>query len=127
MDILKPELLAYMAGIVDGEGSIFITHNKNSDMPRIGIGMTDRAVPQLFADTFGGSFRCKPPAGLGKKDIWYWQITGRRAVQILTYLYPYLIIKKVKAQECFNLHLPTYSDSAKERTRSAIRNLKGQF
>jgi hypothetical protein len=113
MDVLKPELLAYMAGIIDGEGTIFIEHKEKSDVPRIGLGMTVRAVPQLFVDAFGGGLRCRPPSGLGKKDIWYWQVTGQKAVQILTYLYPYLIIRKAKAQECFNLRLPSNSDSQK--------------
>jgi len=126
MDILKPELLAYMAGIVDGEGTIVIEHLRTRDVPRIAIGMTDRAVPQLFVDAFGGSFRRKPPSGMGKKDIWYWQIVGRRAVQILTYLYPYLIIKKPKAQECFNLRIRSRSDAAKENWARRKTNAKGQ-
>jgi len=127
--MVTPELIAYMAGIIDGEGTIMVEYLKGrwTPRPRICFGMTDRAIGELFYDIFGGSFNAKKPSGLGKKVIWYWQITGWRAQDMCSLLYPYLIIKKAKALECIGVRLTTRSEAAKAKSAYRQRDKGGRY
>ena len=126
----KSELLAYLAGIVDGEGSIFneLPRNEHSSpIPRVCLGMVGQSVPQLLQDTFGGTLRLREPCGLGKLPLWYWQATGWRAQDICTQLYPYLIVKRDKAKECIEAKLSTQSEAARARALRKERDANGRF
>ncbi len=70
-------LFAYLAGIIDGEGCIRIGRANNikkrtnpAYAAYVQVGMTDKRVPELLQDTFGGSLReeCVPE----KRSIWRW-------------------------------------------------------
>ena len=97
-------LYAYLAGIIDGEGTIRIARTK-SDNPNwslkysgaISIGMTDKKVIQLFVKTFGAKMRIECVSN--RKLIYRWGTSGNQKVPIiLKPLLPYLRVKKKQAE-----------------------------
>ena len=97
-------LYAYLAGIIDGEGTIRIarTNPKHSNWNikysgAISIGMIDKKVIQLFVKLFGAKMRieCVP----NRKPIYRWGTSGNNVVpEILKTILPYLIVKRKQAE-----------------------------
>lgn len=97
--------LCYIAGIIDGEGTIRIHKAK----PYLKIGMVERIIPELLKESFGGSLQeeCVPE----RRSIWRWQVSGRMSVyKILEEIVPYLIVKREQAisvmEFCKDWHTP---------------------
>jgi hypothetical protein len=93
--LLMGELLSYLAGIIDGEGSIgFYSEGKGRGRRlTIEANMTDRVIIELLQSMFGGSVRHRSPQGLGKKDSWHWRVSHKKARAALIVLRPYLLLK----------------------------------
>jgi hypothetical protein len=93
-------LIAYLAGIIDGEGTIRINKvkaKKNwnySYYLQMSCGMTCKEVPELLKKIFGGNVREERVAD-GYRSIWRWALTGRFQIYVvLKLLKTYLIVKK---------------------------------
>ncbi len=93
--------LAYLAGLLDGEGSISLHMQKLDKYElysfRVLITSTNRPVVDWLAEYFGGSIRMQPRRNDGYKDIYRWCLRTCEAAQLLPLLLPYLIIKKEHA------------------------------
>lgn len=89
-------LIAYLAGIVDGEGYIAIRKNGNRYQPIVKVGMTDKEVVETLAETFGGFvYVSKLKSG---RFIYTWQVLKKELVEVtLTALLPYLRVKRKQA------------------------------
>ena len=95
------ESLAYLAGIVDGEGSIYMQHGYDkkrsgkSVWTRIGIAVQMKCeyIPKLFLFQFGGTVRHDK-----KNGMWRWHAYANVALCTLNTLLPYLTIKKPQAE-----------------------------
>lgn len=91
--------LAYMAGIVDGEGCITIT--KRTDTRRgsyqliLRLSMYDTEPLYLAAKLFGS--RVTYANRKDKKPIAQWVLTGERAGAAFRQLLPYLKVKSIEA------------------------------
>jgi len=99
--------LAYIAGIVDGEGSIFMGYSPNSvggRNPTVTIRNTHLGLIEWLLK-FGGRKQTDhrpidPRTSKQNKTCYHWIVTSPMDVQeILIAILPYLIIKKVKAQK----------------------------
>lgn len=102
----KIELYAYIAGLVDGEGSIELRRVRNGERrkfrgfePRIRISLKKgkEVLEQLRKETGFGS--CSRHA----RNCLCWSIWNREAVELLKKIYPYLRIKKKHAEIIFKL------------------------
>ncbi len=95
--------LAYIAGIVDGEGSISRVKGKKSW--RICVYNTDLGLIDWLV-SFGGKFYVRPEMTCGfktKKTQYGWQVQRRVDVfELLTAVLPYLRIKKQKAVDAIS-------------------------
>lgn len=92
--------LGYLAGIIDGEGSIFLT---KQNVPTIEVGNTDFRLIQWLTKEIGGDFKVKSETRPNHKTAYVWYI--RLTMDILNILkstMPYLIIKKENAQKLLN-------------------------
>ena len=102
--------LAYLAGLMDGEGTIRIDKVKSKKALKImnkrspnysahlSLGSVDEIIPKMFHVQFGGSLRVECVSG--KRPMFRWYIRGNRnALQALKMLLPYLVIKKRNALE----------------------------
>lgn len=90
----KRLVLAYLAGIVDGEGCVFI---QKKHVLTLTIGMRDREAIDLFSSYFGivGRTRTKDKKG-GIHHVWC--VTHRRAFTALKELLPYMRVKRRQAE-----------------------------
>ena len=90
-------ILAYLSGIVDGEGSINITQYKTRSntirwRPSIKVSMVDKQPIELFSKTFG--FNVTLTKAKSGRTVYTCDAAWRGCRTILEQLYPYLISKK---------------------------------
>lgn len=84
---------AYVAGIIDGEGSIFPRENN----PHVSVANTSKALIDELA-RFGGYTNARARnRSIGNLPSWEWTIHGEKAAIMLRACLPYLIIKRSKA------------------------------
>lgn len=99
--------LAYIAGLFDGEGSIFIARIKNKRSGAIwyrlnvSFSMTDREPVEMLHNIF--SLRRKTLMYIkgrerGYKDVAMWLSTGNVALRFLQCMEPWLRVKKPQAR-----------------------------
>lgn len=118
--------LAWLAGIVDGEGSFTMSYSKNKKAftPKIAIANTDEKIISK-AVTILDTIECfmyvnnKTQGHLGKKPVWYIQIERFKNIRkFLEYMLPYLIGKKAQGElmlRFVNLRIPKLSYSRNPR------------
>ncbi len=90
-------LLAFVAGIIDGEGCISIHRNKGRGQfyVRISVGMAHENTIKLLQETFGGKIgrneRSKYP---NAQQIYRWQLSAQAEVRnFLNLVSPYIRVK----------------------------------
>lgn len=101
--IIEGVTLAYIAGIIDGEGSIII-HRR---VPRKGLGQlkvvvsnTNRDLLEFLQFYFNGSI-CSSKAHLKypkNKPCHQWTVSCHQALPLLEMIFPYLRIKRPQAE-----------------------------
>lgn len=90
--------VAWLAGIVEGEGSIFLHPRKDRPrpQPRVQAGMTDEDIIRRMQALAGG--RVYGPyvheGRLGKKPRWEWHMYGGSAVQLIRTIRPWLGVRR---------------------------------
>jgi len=123
---------AYLAGIIDGEGSIGLhrdgRHNRMMPGPRLSIVNTDRKFFDWFIAKFALRTRNLPfrqtKSHLGKRPVYRFKTCSRSEIlRLLSGTLPFLIIKREQAESLLEfLHL------AERRKRpDHHRDLKGRF
>ena len=102
-------VLAYLAGIIDGEGCIRLAklNDKRSTVyATVNCGMSQTAPVELLHQTFGGSIKWKKSTCKNAspcKPLLYWYSQGSSKVaRTLRLLYPYLRAKKKQAAIVFD-------------------------
>jgi hypothetical protein len=91
----EPTDLAYLAGILDGEGSISICGSPRN-VVRVGISNTDEGLIKWLASIGGGVSKKTPSPNC--KQCYHWQVYSRFDVRaFLIAVVPYMRIKQNKA------------------------------
>lgn len=100
--------LSYLAGIIDGEGTIFIQKKLDKRVeteswtywPRVQVCNTNEAVMQWIHQIFGGLLYKKERSHLKRnwKCQFEWYTKPSLIDELLPLLIPYLIIKKPQAE-----------------------------
>jgi hypothetical protein len=92
---------AYVAGLLDGEGSIVVdvAWSKTGSpyhMLRVSICSTSRVLIDWLVDTFGGSVSNDTRSSIkrGRRPCWAWRLSANRAKHFLEHVRPYVIEKK---------------------------------
>ena len=113
---------AYVAGIVDGEGTINIAEGwcarkrGNSYHPRLSVGSTSKKLVDCLIRVFGGrSTARKVPSNPKAKDQWCWYLNGYEAVTLLLEIRPFLVIKPLQAN--LVLAVPRFREFTGKRAR----------
>jgi hypothetical protein len=109
---MNTEELAYMAGILDGEGWIGlckINPNAKRKNPyyyiRIEVSNTHEALLYWLQETTGVGFvKSREQHGLGKRQMFVWTIASKQAYQFLTDIIPYMIVKQKLAEICIDFY-----------------------
>lgn len=123
---------AYMAGILDGEGSLSIGNHsgnrKNGDkhyQVNIAISSTDEVLINWLFDTFGGfkgQYTPKQMSRNGRKQVYRWQCSGDRLTHICEICLPYLIIKKRQAEILFEMR-KTFHDAHNQKGKWQVQRV----
>jgi hypothetical protein len=92
---MKKTDLAYLAGLVDGEGTIGISPQQNV---RVAIAMTEEFLPKWIHMSFGGKIYLHKQRRVNWKRLTEWVVNGEEANIFLTAILPYLRIKKPQAE-----------------------------
>ena len=97
------QLYAYVAGIIDGEGSIDLyktsaAKEKPRYALRVAVGITNEWMPQFLKFNFGGSIHCIVHSTPKHKNCWLWVIQARQAGKFLSLIIPYLQLKRPHAE-----------------------------
>ncbi len=88
--------LAWLAGIVDGEGSLKICRDKNRLTMFLSINMTHFPTMKKIADLTGSFFHIRIRGG-NRKPLFCVSISGRRAAVVVKAVKPYLVTKAEQA------------------------------
>ena len=96
-------LFAYIAGIIDGEGTIRLQKTKPkvnwnyAYYLQMSCGMVTKEIPDLLCSALGGSVREERVAE--RRSIWRWSLTGRFQIYAaLKILQPLLRVKREHAK-----------------------------
>ena len=94
---LDTHMLAWAAGIVDGEGCIFIKEGRSLRMC-VSVENTDVRMLDALKEMFGGSLnRRNGPSKRNRRPIWAWEVSAIKAERCLKAIYPWLVCKKEQA------------------------------
>jgi len=103
--------LAYMAGIVDGEGCIDIYKHKAAKRSvreyrytmRLTVGMGRPELPKRLLSLFGGTVHISKPVNSNRSAEWRWSVSSRKAMRVLKEVLPFLFLKKDQAKIAIEL------------------------
>jgi len=120
--------IAYIAGLFDGEGCVFVEHRKTRLQDGLSIsvkiGMTTPEPLYLCQRIFGGKVLLHLTRK-GWHDSYDWRIYGTRADLFYRIIEPYLILKKEQANLAISLHSLCYSKSPlRHKLAEKITSLK---
>ena len=105
---MQPEAttLAYLAGMIDGDGYITINQSRHGSSfyfgPQVGIAGTRREPHDLAASIWGGKVGVYHSKS-GHRPQFQWSRQGSPAVPIIEALRPYLLVKREQADLALDL------------------------
>ena len=119
---MEPSEAAYLAGLFDGEGSVYIKRmdqmkHKRPGKPvhkvwviRMEIAMTDKEVLEWVWETTGvGAFGPRKVKE-GYKPQWRWRASHRDALKVCKILWPYSRTKLHKIEQVIDHYEPDIQD-----------------
>lgn len=102
------EKIAYLAGIIDGEGSIMLWKSKASPSLRgqfnlrVNITSTDKILIEWLYENFGGHcYECNAPSRKANphwKKQFIWTVARPKLLDFLKEIHPFLVIKKDRCE-----------------------------
>ena len=130
---------AYAAGIIDGEGCLYVQVSKRTDTytPVVSVGMTDRGKVVLdgLAEAFGGRVRLYRPETKKWAAARVWRLNGPAASAFLWVVVGHLVVKGEQAELLLRLQAiidgtkrpgarPCWTDDDREAARSIWLRVK---
>lgn len=96
---MKERHWSYLAGLIDGEGTIQINKTKKSFSIRVKIGNTDVRIMHWLIEHFGGVYYTETRSSEKHRVLYQWRIKGSKNTEnLLLGLLPYLVIKGEQAK-----------------------------
>lgn len=92
---------AYVAGLIDGEGCLWIQNKKNRwYTPRCDIGMAEKGLPvlRLLKQQYGGALGSHRKKTDKWEAAWRWAIGGEKCRLMLLEVAPFLVLKTEQAR-----------------------------
>lgn len=101
--------LAYLAGLIDGEGcfDIHTDNRNNSSFPRIRVEMTHRETVEWIQQIFPGvKMQSIHRANRNHSDTYRWCVQGPKAITVARLIIPYLKGKRYEAELMLSFPYP---------------------
>lgn len=119
--MLEKTQLAYIAGIIDGEGCItIIKHKTRCKSPHYQVHvvmcMCDPRILEFLNKNFGGSFRPKRKKTLRWRKAFQWSLVANQAIAFLRIIRPWLVLKAEEADIAIELQKDTINRTKKYGT-----------
>ncbi len=99
--MIPETVLAYAAGIIDGEAHVGIKRDRPSGKrrttsytPELKVEMVDEDLIRWLHTTFGGRMRGPRLSRGGTRPVYVWALLGKDAVAMLELVEQYLIVKR---------------------------------
>lgn len=90
---------AYVAGLLDGEGTILIYKSRTYFQLSVRVVNTDLGSLERMKSLFGGNIGSKrEKKSIRTRPCWTWDIQGPAAAEVLVNIYPFLIVKREQAR-----------------------------
>jgi len=119
--------LAYLAGIIDGEGSIYIGNfscNPKTKIPyyqtNIQVTNTDKPLIDWLHEVFGGLVSkrtIKQHAENSRKQAYMWTASGERVTHLCELILPYLIVKTKQCEIMIKMRATFTQNHCKKGTQ----------
>ncbi len=113
-------ILAYTAGIIDGEGCIGIYQNvikgKTYSHLTVSVVNTNEWLLHWLKFNFGGTFTEYQPLQPTCKDSYKWSLHSKKANDFLSMILPFLQLKKPQAELAINYQKRKYLTGRKGKT-----------
>ena len=122
--------IAYLAGIIDGEGCFTIRKKTYSNgrtlyTPRIVIGMNTAQPLDLAYGMFGGAIRARCTTGTNVPYIFVWEISCTKAKQATKTILPFLRVKREQA--VLLMDMQTRIEIGKKNRTWSVKNGKNSI
>ena len=104
---MKREIdLSYLAGIIDGEGTVTINHINQGNIYRIFLVVTNtnKSLMDWLVKNFGGNVSPRGPTRTKVKQIYDWYLLGEKAYHLLKSIENLLLIKNEQAKICIRYY-----------------------
>lgn len=117
---MKKTDLAYIAGLMDGEGCIGIYKNRKHSgkgytyQLYVSLGQANEWICQYLKFAFGDSITYYNKTR-GRQPYWQWSTTTRKALNLLQQVLPYLKLKRPQAELAIKFQLAKKHRSEYER------------
>jgi hypothetical protein len=118
---MKQTTLAYLAGLIDGEGYIGIKKSHRPDAvsaiyhERIQVRMVHEGAIALLARTLGGNYYLEKAHATNGRPLYCWQASDALAARILAAVLPHLIVKRDSALNVLALRTSKEDPLARRR------------
>ena len=96
-DQIEATTLAYLAGIIDGEGSIMFRRQGRGIQVCLSVALTDPEPLHLLRVIFGGSTVRSSRLTVTGKSVYRWYLGSVHAEVALRAMLPYFLVKRAKA------------------------------
>jgi hypothetical protein len=125
--------LAWAAGIIDGEGCIYIDrslgkkHATTGYTLRLEVTMGHKQAVNQLHKLFGGTFRKSRSFGKKNNIAWTWIVCANQAETTLKIIRPYLIIKAQEAKLALRFRLIRRSSWGRIATSAKVLAQREKF
>lgn len=120
---------AYMAGLMDGEGTFFIGNYSNTRngffQTVLKVTSTDKVMIKWIYNTFGGwmsEYTSKQRADNCKSPVFSWACTGDRLTHLCEIMLPYLTCKRNQAEILLEMRT-TYHNSEHVKGKQGVQKI----
>ncbi len=90
----RKEVLAYAAGLIDGEGSIVLHRSGKWRCPGLSVTSTSVELLEWLKSEFGGGISSKNETRPKHSPSWQWRLSAPATMVLLPQILPYLREKK---------------------------------
>lgn len=117
----------YLAAIIDGEGTITLTKDKEFRYPVIAVSSTTIEIMNYLKSHFGGVISKKNNSNPKMKQAYCWKIERRKAITLLEEICPLLLEPKKQARAQLILDGYIKLTPRNGKYSEELRNLKHEF
>lgn len=122
---MKETDLAWLAGLLEGEGSFLHGPPSEPNRIRVSLAMTDEDVVARAAVMLGVRYKKEPSRNDKWKPSYYLQVRGRRAARLMRQLHPLMgVRRRKKIEEVLRVFIERDSGHPRKLTENDVRAIR---